>query len=55
MTQPNVRLSSKALEGAIAGLFEAPAQVATAMAGLFTQRASSACEIPPPEIRRRMI
>ena len=32
MTQPNVRLSSKALGGAIAGLLEAPAQVATTMA-----------------------
>ena len=48
MTQPEVRLSSKALGGAIAGLFEAPAQVATAMAGLLTQRTSSSCEIPPP-------
>jgi hypothetical protein len=40
--------NTRALSDAIAALFNAPLQMATALAGGVGQRASPGCEIPPP-------
>jgi hypothetical protein len=59
MTNPAGSTSARALGGALAGVFEAPARIAAALAGTLTRGSSSCgretrssslcgCEIPPP-------
>ncbi len=48
MTQPTGSSSSSALGGAIAGLLDAPTQLAAAFAGALSQRSSGCCNVPPP-------
>ena len=48
MNQSASSTSTRALGGAIAGVLDAPAKVAAALAGALAKRSSSCCEIPPP-------
>lgn len=49
MMQPTGSTSARALGGALAGILEAPAQIAAALAGTLSRRSSSCgCDIPAP-------
>lgn len=48
MNRANPSTGTRALGDAIAALLDAPAQIATALAGSVTQRSPKGCHIPPP-------
>lgn len=48
MSHPAGSTSTRALGGAIAGILEAPAQIAAGFAGALIKRSSSSCDIPSP-------